>query len=105
MKRSERAGCHCRNASINHPGQSLVEFALILPLFVLFIIGVFELGRAFFAYIAISNAAREGARIYTFWPDKTTLANIEATVNNEIGTNSVVDLIILKALKFNVEIH
>jgi Flp pilus assembly protein TadG len=46
-------------------GQGLVEFALILPLFVLIIIGVFDLGRAFFASITITNAAREGARFGT----------------------------------------
>ena len=72
-------------------GQSLVEFALILPLFVLLIIGIFDIGRAFFAYIEITNAAREGARLYTFWPDKTTVANIDATVNNEIGNNNLVN--------------
>lgn len=48
-----------------HKGQSLVEFALILPLFVLIVIGVFDLGRAFFASITITNAAREGARYGT----------------------------------------
>jgi Flp pilus assembly protein TadG len=58
-------------------GQSMLEFALILPLMVLIVIGVFDLGRAFFAYIAISNAAREGARVYTFSPDKTTIDNNE----------------------------
>lgn len=46
-------------------GQSLVEFALILPLFVLIVIGVFDLGRAFFGSITITNAAREGARFGT----------------------------------------
>ena len=62
-------------------GQSLVEFALVLPLFVLLLVGVFDLGRAFFAYIAISNAAREGTRVYTFWPDKTTVADINTAIN------------------------
>lgn len=46
-------------------GQSLVEFALILPILVLVIVGVFDLGRAFFALITINNAAREGARYAT----------------------------------------
>lgn len=92
MKRSVRMGCHCRNASINHPGQSLVEFALILPLFVLFIIGVFELGRAFFSFIAITNAAREGARVVTFWPGNTTIPNVRTAVNTEITNSPVVDV-------------
>jgi len=71
-------------------GQSLVEFALILPLFVLFIIGIFELGRAFFSFIAITNAAREGARVVTFWPGKVTLANVNTAVETEIGNSPMV---------------
>ncbi len=47
----------------------MVEFALILPLLVLIIAGLFDLGRAFFAYIVISNAAREGARYATLNAD------------------------------------
>ena len=75
----------------NKKGQSLVEFALVLPLFVLLIVGVFDLGRAFFAYIAISNAAREGTRVVTFWPGKVTLANINTAIQTEIGNSTVVD--------------
>ncbi len=72
-------------------GQSIIEFALILPLMVLFVVGIFELGRAFFAYIAISNAAREGVRIYTFTPDTTSFSEINQTVETEIGTATLVD--------------
>ena len=43
-------------------GQNLVEFAIVLPLLLLFIFGAVDLGRLFHAYIAITNAAREGAR-------------------------------------------
>ncbi len=46
-------------------GQSLVEFALVLPVMVLIVAGIFDLGRAFFASITITNAAREGARYGT----------------------------------------
>ena len=72
-------------------GQSMIEFALILPLMVLVIAGIFDLGRAFFAYVAISNAAREGARLDTFWPDTTTIAEINTTVTTEIGSATTVD--------------
>jgi Flp pilus assembly protein TadG len=73
-------------------GQSMVEFALILPLMVLVIVGIFDLGRAFFSYIAITNAAREGARVYTFWPDKAKIADIVQAVDVEIGSSSVVSV-------------
>ena len=46
----------------NHArGQTLVEFALILPVFLLLTLGVVDGARIFSAYIAITNGAREGA--------------------------------------------
>lgn len=43
-------------------GQSLVEFALALPLLVLLVAITADIGRAFTAYIELGNMAREGAR-------------------------------------------
>ena len=42
-------------------GQSLTEFALVLVFLLSLLAGVFDLGRAFFAYIIIHDAAQEGA--------------------------------------------
>jgi len=42
-------------------GQSFVEFALVLPLFLLFLAATLDLGRVFYANITLNNAAREGA--------------------------------------------
>ena len=42
-------------------GQSLVELALILPVFMLFFAAILDLGRIAAAQIAVQNAAREGA--------------------------------------------
>jgi Flp pilus assembly protein TadG len=44
-------------------GQTLVEFALILPIFILVLVGIFDMGRAVYAYNTISNAAREAVRL------------------------------------------
>jgi Flp pilus assembly protein TadG len=44
-------------------GQSLVEFALVLPLFLLILFGIFDIGRGVYAYNTIQNAAREGVRV------------------------------------------
>jgi Flp pilus assembly protein TadG len=44
-------------------GQALVEFALIVPIFVIVIFGIIDLGRYVFTANAVSNAAREGSRI------------------------------------------
>ena len=42
-------------------GQSLVELSLVLPMMLLLLLGTLDLGRAFFDYIQLRNAAREGA--------------------------------------------
>ena len=44
-------------------GQGLMEFALVIPIFLLIVVALFDLGRAVFAYNTLTNAAREGARI------------------------------------------
>jgi len=43
-------------------GQELVEFALVLILFLVVLMVIFDMGRAVYYYSAIHNAAREGAR-------------------------------------------
>jgi len=45
-----------------HHGQSMVEFALILPVLLLLVIGFLDLGRGVYTQAGIANAAREGAR-------------------------------------------
>ncbi|MGD1997027.1 MAG: TadE/TadG family type IV pilus assembly protein [Anaerolineae bacterium] len=42
-------------------GQSLVEFALVLPVLLLILGGLVDLGRAYFSYVAVTDAAAEGA--------------------------------------------
>ena len=42
--------------------QSMVEFALVVPVLLLLILGVIELGYTLFVYTEVENAAREGAR-------------------------------------------
>ncbi|MDX6535474.1 MAG: hypothetical protein QOJ13_1986 [Gaiellales bacterium] len=43
-------------------GQTLVEFAVVIPLVMLLLVGIFQLGRAYAESIQVTNAAREGAR-------------------------------------------
>jgi hypothetical protein len=44
-------------------GQGLPEFALVLPLFFLAVFGLFDVGRLVYTNSALSQAAREGARL------------------------------------------
>lgn len=46
---------------VEQAGQSLVEFALALPVLLLILLGLADFGRAFYYTTAISNAARAGA--------------------------------------------
>lgn len=46
----------------NEKGQSLVEFALVLPILLLLVLGMLEYGWMLNAKISVTGAAREGAR-------------------------------------------
>jgi Flp pilus assembly protein TadG len=43
-------------------GQALVEFALVIPIFLALLFGVIDLGRVIWANDSLASAAREGAR-------------------------------------------
>jgi Flp pilus assembly protein TadG len=62
-------------------GQSLVEFALLLPLFVLIVMFIFDIGRAVYYYSVLYNAVREGARSAATRTQADGVAN-EATLRN-----------------------
>ena len=49
-------------------GQALVEFALLLPVLALLFLGAVDLTRAFYYYIILENATREGARVLIDYP-------------------------------------
>ena len=59
-------------------GQGLVEFALALPIFLVLLMGVFDLGRGIYMYNGVSEAAREIARVTSVHPG-TTLGNSTET--------------------------
>lgn len=44
-------------------GQTLIEFALVLPVFLLIIFGLLDVGRLVYTNSTLSQAAREGARV------------------------------------------
>jgi Flp pilus assembly protein TadG len=67
-------------------GQSMVEFAILAPIFFLLLLGTIDLGRAVYTYNAISEAAREGARAAVPYdtPLPTTNA-VVAAVQSKLG--------------------
>ncbi len=52
---------HHRHSTHSEQGQSLVEMALMMVILLTILSGVLDLGRGFFSFIAIQNAAGEGA--------------------------------------------
>src|SRR3990170_1002190 len=44
-------------------GQALVEFTLLVPIFLILIFAIVDFGMGFYSWITITNAAREGARL------------------------------------------
>jgi Flp pilus assembly protein TadG len=68
----------------NERGQGLVELALFLPVLVVVVMGAVDFGRAYFAYITIANAAREGAYYAALNPTASN-ASVQAIVDAEIN--------------------
>lgn len=46
----------------NNRGQAMAEMAIVLPILLLLLMGMVDLGRIFHSYMVITNASREGAR-------------------------------------------
>ncbi|MBF6605460.1 MAG: pilus assembly protein [Chloroflexi bacterium] len=67
-------------------GQSVVEFAVLLPLFMLLLLVTVDFGRLFFSYIQITNAAREGAAYAAV--DPTNLAAITTRATAEANSQA-----------------
>ena len=73
-------------------GQGLVEFALILPVLLLLILGIVEFGYAFTVYTGMFNAAREGARYGVVNPSDVPGITSRVTSKISIGDASAVDI-------------
>ncbi len=64
-------------------GAAAVEFALVLPVLVLFVFGIVDLGRAFMDQAILTNAAREGTRYATVVvKDATTATNSKTAIES-----------------------
>ncbi len=75
----------CRSRSLkNERGTTIVEFALILSLFVLIILGIMNFGRALWAYSAMAHVAREGARYAIVRGSESGRATTAAEIRNYV---------------------
>lgn len=55
-------------------GQALAEFAIVIPIFLLIVMALFDIGRGVFVYNGLTNAAREAARLAIVNQDKDMVA-------------------------------
>ena len=56
------AGSKRQRSGASHDGQGLVEFALILPMFLLLVLGIVEFGRMMIMFSSVSTASRDAVR-------------------------------------------
>ena len=75
-------------------GAELIEFAIVLPIFVLLTAAIFDFGMMFRTYEAVTNAAREGARVGvlpTYQPTDVQARWAAQRLNQAWGQPAVVD--------------
>jgi Flp pilus assembly protein TadG len=72
-------------------GQTLVEFALVLPIFILMLFGLLDVGRYVYMNSVLSQAAREGARLAAAeasWIGKTTANDLSCVASADLITGA-----------------
>lgn len=73
----------------NKKGQSAVEFALLLPILLLLILGVFELSRVLNAGLVINHASREAARYAALGGSDLEVLTVVTDQSNNLDTSNM----------------
>ena len=77
----------CGSFRKNRRGAAVVEFALVVPVFMLLVFGMIEFGRAVMVQQVLVNASREGARQAVL--DGTTVAEVESRIDGYLSVSSI----------------
>lgn len=78
-------------------GQSLVEFALVLPILMLLVLGMIEFGWILNGKITLTSAAREGARVAITYESAADAASaVQNAVIKSSETSSLIDVSVKK---------
>jgi Flp pilus assembly protein TadG len=83
-----------KKLKINEDAQSLVEFALVLPILLLLVLGMIEFGWILNGKITLNSAAREGARVAA-------VLNVSEAVRDTRVYNTIKDSIDVSGLTVN----
>jgi len=81
-------------------GSNLVEMAIVLPLLLLLLAGVVDIGRMFNNYIIVANAAREGARLAARLP-----CYVENATQRALLRSAIVDAVIQEAADSGISLE
>jgi len=76
-----------RNLLTQQKGQSLVEFALLLPILVVIIFSAVEFGRLWMTMNLLTGAAREGARVAAVTAPNAAL--VQSAANNVLSAVNI----------------
>jgi Flp pilus assembly protein TadG len=68
-------------------GTTLVEFAVVIPIFLLFVFGLIEVGRAFMVTHVLTNAARAGCRQGIL--ESSATSDVNATVSSLLTAQGI----------------
>ena len=80
-----RSSGACRRRRRTNSGQALVEFAVVVPILILLILGLVDFARAWNTYQVITDAAREGARTAVIDNPTITEADVLATMTSAMS--------------------
>jgi Flp pilus assembly protein TadG len=102
---------------MRRPAQALVEFALAISVFMLLVLGTFDLARAYLAYTVVANAAREASRYGAVHVGETDwkAAAVQAGTNLAVGldptaleltpTTQTIDMLPFITVSGNYQFH
>jgi Flp pilus assembly protein TadG len=71
-------------------GQSIVEFAIVLPILITLLLGIIDLGNIFQSYLLITNAVREATRAIALnVPQNIAMTMISNSLDNRFIKNQL----------------
>jgi Flp pilus assembly protein TadG len=93
-----------RSRRRNRGGVAVVEFAIVAPVFVLFVMGMIEVSRGLMIQEVITNAAREGARAAVV--ESSTTSTVTSAVQTyltaaNVPTSAATITVTIPAVRYN----
>jgi Flp pilus assembly protein TadG len=86
-------------------GQAMVETAIAIPLLLVLMVGIFEVGRAYETWQVLTNAAREGARMAVTpsgTPSNTTALVRQYMADGQLNKSATAPVIVNRTASINV---